>query len=195
MKNIVKHEMSITKKDRQKLLKQKSFVVWLTGLSGCGKSTIANKLSTLLYEEKKLSYILDGDNIRFGLNSDLGFTEIDRKENIRRIAEVAKLMVDSGLIVITAFISPFIEDRQKAKEIIGEENFIEVYINTPISVCENRDPKGLYKKARAGQIPMFTGIDSPYEPPSDPDITIDNSDINTTVEISAKEILNKITYD
>lgn len=170
--NLHKQNFIVTKEDRQKLLGQKSPVIWLTGLSGSGKSTIANELSLRLQKLGKLSYTLDGDNIRMGLNKDLGFSEEDRKENIRRIAEVAKLLSDSGVIVITSFISPFIEERNKAKEIIGEENFIEVYISTPLDICEWRDPKGLYKKARKGEIPFFTGIDSPYEAPINPDITI-----------------------
>jgi adenylylsulfate kinase len=171
--NLHKQNFTVTKEDRQKLLGQKSPVIWLTGLSGSGKSTIANHLSLKLQELGKLSYTLDGDNIRMGLNKDLGFSDVDRKENIRRIAEVAKLLSDSGVIVITSFISPFIEERAKAKEIIGEENFIEVYISTPLDVCEMRDPKGLYKKARKGEIPLFTGIDSPYEPPTHPNLAIE----------------------
>lgn len=170
--NLEKQNFTITREDRQKILGQKSPVIWLTGLSGSGKSTIANELSLKLQELGKLSYTLDGDNIRMGLNKDLGFSDVDRKENIRRIAEVAKLLSDAGLIVITSFISPFIEERKRAKEIIGEENFIEVFISTPLHVCENRDLKGLYKKARKGEIPMFTGIDSPYEEPINPDIII-----------------------
>jgi adenylyl-sulfate kinase len=172
MENIFKQTLLISKSDREKLLNQKSFVVWLTGLSGSGKSTIANQLSILLHEKGKLSYILDGDNIRLGINKDLGFSDSDRKENIRRIAEISKLMNDAGLIVITAFISPFINEREESKKIIGEENFIEVFVDTPLDVCENRDPKGLYKKARAGQIKMFTGIDSPYEEPINPRIRV-----------------------
>ena len=170
--NLVEHKHKVTKEDRQKLLKQKSPVIWLTGLSGSGKSTIANELAIKLQQTGKLTYILDGDNVRMGLNKDLGFSDDDRKENIRRIAEVAKLLSDSGVIVITAFISPFREEREKAKEIIGRDNFIEVYVKADLDVCEERDPKGLYKKARAGEIPMFTGIDSPYEEPKDADIFI-----------------------
>jgi adenylyl-sulfate kinase len=172
MNNLIKQDYKITKENRQNLLKQKSPVIWLTGLSGSGKSTIANELTNILHNEGKLVYILDGDNVRMGLNKDLGFSDDDRKENIRRIAEVAKLLTDAGIIVITAFISPFREEREKAKEIIGDENFIEVYVEAPLSVCESRDPKGLYKKARAGQIKMFTGIDSPYEEPLNPTLTI-----------------------
>lgn len=170
--NLVEHTHKVTKEERQKLLKQKSPVIWLTGLSGSGKSTIANELAIKLQKESKLAYILDGDNIRMGLNKDLGFSDNDRKENIRRIAEVAKLLSDAGVVVITAFISPFREERDNAKTIIGEDEFIEVYVDAPLDVCESRDPKGLYKKARAGQIPMFTGIDSPYEKPLEPNLEV-----------------------
>lgn len=159
-------------------------VIWLTGLSGSGKSTIANELELALENKGVKSYVLDGDNIRCGLNSDLGFSDEDRKENIRRIAEVAKLFSDSGTIAITAFISPFRVEREAAKEIIGKENFIEVYVNAPIEVCERRDVKGLYKKARAGEIKQFTGIDSPYEEPLRPDVVAesDRATISTCVE-------------
>lgn len=159
-------------------------VIWLTGLSGSGKSTIANELELALENKGVKSYVLDGDNVRGGLNSDLGFSDEDRKENIRRIAEVAKLFSDSGTIAITAFISPFRVEREAAKEIIGKENFIEVYVNAPIEVCERRDVKGLYKKARAGEIKQFTGIDSPYEEPLRPDVIAesDRATISTCVE-------------
>lgn len=159
-------------------------VIWLTGLSGSGKSTIANELELALENNGVKSYVLDGDNVRGGLNSDLGFSDEDRKENIRRIAEVAKLFSDSGTIAITAFISPFRVEREAAKEIIGKENFIEVYVNAPIEVCERRDVKGLYKKARAGEIKQFTGIDSPYEEPLRPDVIAesDRATISTCVE-------------
>ena len=182
--NLVEHKHKVTKEDRQKLLKQKSPVIWLTGLSGSGKSTIANELAIKLQEKGKLAYILDGDNVRMGLNKDLGFSDDDRKENIRRIAEVAKLLSDAGVIVITAFISPFREERERAKDIIGRDNFLEVYVKADLEVCEERDPKGLYKKARSGEIPMFTGIDSPYEEPINPDILTrtDKQDIKESVE-------------
>ena len=184
MNNLFKHDYKITKEDRQNLLKQKSPVIWLTGLSGSGKSTIANELTNILHNQGKLVYILDGDNVRMGLNKDLGFSDDDRKENIRRIAEVAKLLSDTGVIVITAFISPFREERENAKEIIGADNFIEVYVEASLDICENRDPKGLYKKARAGQIKMFTGIDSPYEEPINPNLKIETHlyDTNMCVE-------------
>jgi adenylylsulfate kinase len=176
--NLIEHKHRVTKEERQKLLKQKSAVIWLTGLSGSGKSTIANELAIKLQKEGKLAYILDGDNIRMGLNKDLGFSDNDRKENIRRIAEVAKLISDAGVIVITAFISPFREERNNAKTIIGENEFIEVYVDALLDVCESRDPKGLYKKARAGQIPMFTGIDSPYEKPLESNLEIRSDKMN-----------------
>lgn len=174
MNNIHKHKYNLSKSDRKSLLKQSSPVIWLTGLSGSGKSTIANALSNRLYNNQNLSYVLDGDNIRSGLNKDLGFSDNDRKENIRRISEVAKLFSDSGLITVTAFISPFIEEREKAKEIIGED-FCEIFVKASIETCEERDPKGLYKKARAGQIPNFTGLDSPYESPVNPDLVLDTN--------------------
>ena len=186
--NLTHHNHTVTKIQRQQLLRQKSPVIWLTGLSGSGKSTIANQLAADLHHLGHLTYILDGDNIRMGLNKDLGFSDEDRKENIRRIAEVAKLVADSGSIVITAFISPFRNEREMAKQIIGEENFIEVFVDTPINICEQRDPKGLYKKARAGQIKQFTGIDSPYESPLSPTLTI-NTDGKSPQE-SSVEIKN-----
>ncbi|MOA04610.1 Adenylyl-sulfate kinase [compost metagenome] len=147
-------------------------MIWFTGLSGSGKSTIANALEKELHAQGKRTYILDGDNIRQGLNKDLGFTDADRVENIRRVAEVARLMMDAGLIVMTAFISPFHAEREMARELIGQENFIEVFVNTSLEVCEQRDPKGLYKKARSGQLPNMTGISSPYEAPLNADISI-----------------------
>jgi len=190
-KNLVEHSHKVSREDRQKLIKQKSPVIWLTGLSGSGKSTIANELAIKLQQEGKLAYILDGDNIRMGLNKDLGFSDDDRKENIRRIAEVAKLLSDAGVIVITAFISPFKEERSNAKTIIGKDNFIEVYVDAPLDVCESRDPKGLYKKARRGEIPMFTGIDSPYEKPLKPSIHIktDKMDIDESTEFIYESLI------
>ena len=188
--NLVEHLHKVSKEDRQKLLKQKSPVVWLTGLSGSGKSTVANQLAVKLQQEGKLAYILDGDNVRMGLNKDLGFSDDDRKENIRRIAEVAKLLSDAGVIVITAFISPFREERENAKEIIGENNFTEVYVEASLMVCEDRDPKGFYKKARAGEIPMFTGINSPYEEPLNADLIISTE--NNSVEVCAEFIYKNL---
>ena len=190
--NVVEHLHKVTKEERQQLLKQKSPVIWLTGLSGSGKSTIANELAIKLQQEGKLAYILDGDNVRMGLNKDLGFSDDDRKENIRRIAEVAKLLSDAGVIVITAFISPFREEREKAKEIIGRDNFIEVFVRTSLETCEKRDPKGLYKKARAGKIPMFTGIDSPYEEPLNYDIMV-SGDTDSDQYESTKFLYDSLT--
>lgn len=182
--NLFKVTQRVSKEEREDLLKQRGKTIWLTGLSGSGKSTIANELAVKLHNEGKLVYVLDGDNIRMGINKDLGFSVNDRKENIRRIAEVANLMTDLGAIVITAFISPFENERQIAKDIIGKDNFTEVYIKAPLDVCEERDPKGLYKKARTGEIPMFTGIDSPYEEPINPDMFIktDKMSVEDSVE-------------
>jgi len=176
--NIVKSESLVSAEDRQKLLGQKGATVWLTGLSGSGKSTIAQQLEKELTEQGHLCYILDGDNVRHGLNRDLGFSMEDRKENIRRIAEVAALMNDAGVIVITSFISPYISDRAAAREVIGDESFIEVFIDTPIEVCEQRDPKGLYKKARSGEIQQFTGVSDPYEAPQDAELTLSTEALN-----------------
>jgi len=166
-------------------------VLWLTGLSGSGKSTIANALEKQLYAEGKKTYVLDGDNIRHGLNKDLGFTDKDRVENIRRVAEVAKLMCDAGLIVITAFISPFRAEREMARSLFQSGEYKEIFIATPLKIAEQRDPKGLYKKARSGEIPNFTGINSPYEKPIKPELTIDTS--KTSVAQSVKKILGIIT--
>lgn len=184
MENIIKHSYHISKEDRNKQNGHTSFVVWFTGLSGSGKSTIANKLEKKLYENGIRTYSLDGDNIRSGLNKGLSFTQEDRTENNRRIAEVAKLFVDAGMVTITAFISPLKADREKARDIIGPENFVEIFVNTPLEVCEERDVKGLYKKAREGEIPNFTGISAPYEAPEDPDIEIltQEEDLDTSVE-------------
>jgi bifunctional enzyme CysN/CysC len=182
--NVHRQALSITREDREHLNGHKGKVIWFTGLSGSGKSTIANALEKELHSQGKRTYILDGDNVRLGLNKDLGFTDADRVENIRRVAEVAKLMMDAGLIVITAFISPFRQEREMARELIGRDSFIEVFIDTPLEVCETRDPKGLYKKARSGQIPNMTGINSPYEPPFAPNIAI-NSNVITAQEAAA----------
>jgi bifunctional enzyme CysN/CysC len=182
--NVHRQALTITHEDRERLNGHKGKVIWLTGLSGSGKSTIANALEKELHTQGKRTYILDGDNIRQGLNKDLGFTEADRVENIRRVAEVAKLMMDAGLIVMTAFISPFRAERQMARELIGEDNFIEIFVDTPLEVCEERDPKGLYKKARSGQLPNMTGINSPYEKPDCPDYVVPhgNADMQTTIK-------------
>lgn len=176
--NTVWHDSSITKEDRRKQNNHSSFVLWFTGLSGSGKSTIANALAKVLYKRNIRNYVLDGDNIRNGLNRDLSFSDEDRTENIRRISEVSKLFVENGTVVLTAFISPFIQDREKAKEIVSEEEFIEIFVSCPIEECEKRDPKGLYSKARKGEIPDFTGIDSPYEAPVSPALTIQTNELS-----------------
>ncbi len=171
-KNIYWHEGIISREDRERLKGHKGVTVWLTGLSGSGKSTIAHKLEEKLFELGCHTFVLDGDNIRFGLNKDLGFSRDAREENIRRVGEVAKLFTLAGIINITAFISPYISDRKKAREIQKDGDFIEVFVNCPINICEQRDPKNLYKKARNGLIKEFTGIDDPYEEPENPEIIL-----------------------
>ena len=188
--NIQLQNLTINKNLREKINGHKGQVLWMTGLSGSGKSTIANELEKLLYSQGKKTYILDGDNIRHGLNKDLGFTDKDRVENIRRVAEVAKLMCDAGLIVITAFISPFRLEREMARSLFEKNDFKEIYISTPLKVAEKRDPKGLYKKARQGKIPNFTGIDSIYEKPTNPELEIDTSKVSLSKAV--KKILNII---
>ncbi len=180
----------ISRSEREKRLNQNSKVLWLTGLSGSGKSTIAVALERLLFERNYFAQVIDGDNIRNGINNNLGFTQDDRTENIRRISEVAKLYLNSGLITICSFISPTIDIRNMAKKIIGAESFIEIFIDTPLAVCEARDVKGLYKKARAGEISNFTGIDSPYEQPISPDLKVDTE--NISVQESVNQIFNFI---
>ena len=180
--NVHRQALSISRPDREKLGGHPGRVIWFTGLSGSGKSTLANALELALYAQGKRTYLLDGDNLRQGLNRDLGFTDADRIENIRRIAEVAKLMMDAGLIVMTAFISPFRQEREMARELIGPENFIEVYVSTPLAACEQRDVKGLYKKARDGQLPNMSGISSPYEAPLAAQVTVDGSGLSTLQE-------------
>ncbi len=170
--NTVWHAHLVTKQERAELKGQKPCLLWYTGLSGSGKSTIANAVDDLLFQQQRHTYLLDGDNVRHGLNGDLGFSDQDRIENIRRISQVAKLFVDSGLIVSTAFISPFQTDRDMARAMLEPGEFIEVFIDTPISVCEQRDPKGLYKKARAGEIKDFTGLDSSYDVPKQAEIQV-----------------------
>lgn len=174
--NIVWHKHEVNKTTRAESLGQAPRVLWLTGLSGSGKSTLANLLEKKLHGEKKHTYLLDGDNVRHGLCGDLGFSDTDRVENIRRISEVAKLFVDSGIIVLTAFISPFRADRNFCRNLLAEGEFIEVFIDTPLEVCEQRDPKGLYKKARNGEIKDFTGIDSAYEAPASPEVHLEYCD-------------------
>ncbi len=173
--NITWHEGHVSRDQREKLLNQKGALIWFTGLSGSGKSTIAYTLEHALVQRGHLSYVLDGDNIRHGLNKNVGFSAEDREENIRRIGEVGKLFVDTGIIAITAFISPYRKDRDRARETVGKGSFFEVFCDTPLDVCEQRDPKGLYKKARAGEIKGFTGIDDPYEAPQKPELVIDTS--------------------
>jgi bifunctional enzyme CysN/CysC len=170
--------MSINKKTRSDLNSQTPCVVWFTGLSGSGKSTIANILEQKLHAIGKRTYLLDGDNVRHGLNKDLGFTDTDRVENIRRVAEVSKLMVDAGLITLVSFISPFKSERQMAKNLLSSDEFFEIFVNTSLEECEKRDPKGLYKKARAGDLKNFTGIDSSYEEPENPDLILNTSSGN-----------------
>jgi adenylylsulfate kinase len=184
--NITWHHSTVTKKDRHLLNQHKSCVLWFTGFSGSGKSTLANAVDYQLYLQGCRSYVIDGDNMRLGLNRDLRFGKEDRKENIRRIGEVAKLFVDSGQIVSSAFISPFRRDRDLVRDLFGKDEFIEIYLNCPINVCEIRDPKGLYKKARKGEIPDFTGITSPYEAPLDPEILIETNVL--TIEQSVQKI-------
>lgn len=179
--NIVWHESAITKEDRLKLNDHQSPVLWFTGLSGSGKSTITVALEKALYEKGIRTYRLDGDNIRHGLNNNLGFSPEDRKENIRRIGEVSKLMSDAGLITLTAFISPYREDRDNVRQLLAKGNFIEVYIKCSLESCEARDPKGLYQKARSGEIKQFTGIDAPYEEPLHPELVV-NTEQNSIEE-------------
>lgn len=186
--NVVWHNHHVSKEERSKIKDQKPCILWFTGLSGSGKSTIANAVESLLLALGKHTYLLDGDNVRMGLNKGLGFSDADRIENIRRIGEVAKLFVDSGTIVLTAFISPFVADRQQVRELVENDEFIEIFIDTPLEVCENRDPKGLYKKAREGEIPNFTGISSPYEAPLHPEIRIKNDGVG--IEEAAENVIN-----
>ncbi|QHS23443.1 adenylyl-sulfate kinase [Virgibacillus sp. MSP4-1] len=184
--NIVWHDSKVTKEERQKLNGHKSAVLWFTGLSGSGKSTVSVELEKELYKQGVHTYRLDGDNVRHGLNKNLGFSPEDRKENIRRIGEVAKLMVDAGLFTLTAFISPYREDRDAVRELLDDGEFIEVFVKASVEACEARDPKGLYKKARAGEIKGFTGIDAPYEEPESPEITVE------TDQQSLEESVQKI---
>ncbi|MEB7403718.1 adenylyl-sulfate kinase [Mammaliicoccus sciuri] len=185
--NITWHNSEVTKAQRQERNGHKSVVIWFTGLSGSGKSTISVALEKALFEQNITSYRLDGDNIRHGLNQNLGFSPEDRKENIRRIGEVGKLMVDAGVVTMTAFISPYEEDRNTVRDILEDGEFIEVYTKCSLDECESRDPKGLYKKARSGEIKEFTGINAPYEEPSNPEIIIDTE--NESVEESVEKIV------
>ena len=187
-KNIVWHDHHVTKAERSDIKSQKPCILWFTGLSGSGKSTVANVVESKLLELNKHTYLLDGDNIRMGLNRGLGFSDADRVENIRRIGEVSKLFVDAGTIVLTAFISPFQKERDAVRDLVEIDEFIEVFVDAPLEVCESRDPKGLYKKARSGEIPNFTGISSPYEAPKKPEIHIIN--INISIEDAAQQVID-----
>ncbi|OXS60154.1 adenylyl-sulfate kinase [Rossellomorea vietnamensis] len=191
--NIVWHESTITKQQRRKKNGHQSFILWFTGLSASGKSTVANALAASLFNQGKQVYVLDGDNVRHGLNQDLGFNEDDRKENIRRIGEVSKLFIDSGQIVLTAFISPFRKDRDVVRSLVGPEEFLEIYVHCSLEECEKRDPKGLYKKARKKEITHFTGISAPYEEPENPEIVLDTekNSIEQCVERLLKELKQK----
>ncbi len=178
MNNLFPIHSKITQLHREEMMGQKAKVIWFTGLSGSGKSTLAVQLEAYLFQQGYKPYLLDGDTIRTGLNKDLSFTDKGRVENIRRIGEVTKLLLDAGVIVLSAFISPFRADREQVKKIVGSENFIEVFVDAPLEVCEQRDVKGLYKRARAGEVKNFTGIDSPYEVPEHPDVVIHTNEIN-----------------
>ncbi|MEB7825504.1 adenylyl-sulfate kinase [Staphylococcus chromogenes] len=192
--NITWHDSEVTKAERQAHHNHKSAILWFTGLSGSGKSTISVALEKALFERGLNTYRLDGDNVRHGLNNNLGFSPEDRQENIRRIAEVSKLMVDAGLIALTAFISPYKADRDRAREIVEDGEFIEIYTKASVEACEKRDPKGLYQKARKGEIPEFTGISAPYEAPEQPEIVIDTEE--TSIEEAVLQIINYLeTHD
>jgi adenylylsulfate kinase len=186
MKELFLENHTITQGLREKTNNQKAFVLWLTGLSASGKSTLANAVEKELYEQGKKTYLLDGDNLRDTLNNDLGFSDKDREENIRRVAHLSHILVDAGLIVISAFISPFEKDRLFAKSLLQKNEFVEVFVNTPIDVCERRDTKGLYKKAKTGELKNFTGVSSSYETPKNPDIVIENSSLEENVSLILK---------
>jgi len=188
--NVTWHTHAVKREEREDLLKQKGVVLWFTGLSGSGKSTVANEVAYKLHTMGKMCYILDGDNIRHGLNKDLGFSPEDRTENIRRISEVANLFADAGVITLTAFISPYIKDRNFCRELLGEGRFIEIFTKARLDTCEQRDPKGLYKKAREGVIKEFTGISAPYEEPLNPELVIDTD--AESVEESAEIVIEKL---
>ena len=193
--HIIPQNYRITRLDRNKLAGHQSFILWFTGLSGSGKSTLANAVEQELFNRGMRTYVLDGDNIRNGLNNNVDFSEEGRKENIRRIGEVSKLFVDAGTIVLTAFISPFRADRDRVRALVSQGDFIEIFVDCPLEVCESRDVKGLYKKARAGEIPDFTGIHSPFEAPLNPELTIRTSeyDLQTSVNIIIDFISNKLS--
>jgi adenylylsulfate kinase len=185
------HEPTVRRADRERLNRHRSVILWFTGLSGAGKSTLAHALEEDLHRRGIRTYVLDGDNVRHGLCKDLGFSDADRTENIRRIGELAKLMLDAGLIVLTAFISPFRRDRELARGLVPKGDFIEIFCDADLSVCETRDPKGLYRKARAGQIPEFTGISSPYEAPENPELRLHTG--RATVQACIEDLLTYLT--
>lgn len=187
--NVVWHAHAVTRAEREQLHGHQGAVLWFTGLSGSGKSTVAGALEQALHQLGVSTYLLDGDNVRHGLCRDLGFSDADRKENIRRVGEVAKLMVDAGLIVLSAFISPHREERQMVRDMIGEGRFIEIFVDTPLAICEARDPKGLYKKARAGELRNFTGIDAVYEAPERPEIHLDGEQLVTNLRVQVLDLL------
>ena len=189
-KNVIQQDYNVSVEHRRKQNKHKSLLIWFTGLSGSGKSTLANQVEVALHEQGLRTYVLDGDNIRRGLNTDLDFTPEGRKENLRRIAEAAKLFIDAGVVTLAAFISPLQKDREKIKQIVGKENFIEVYVKASVEACEKRDVKGLYQKARNGEIKNFTGISAPYEEPENPDVVV-NSEKETIAE-SIQIIMDQI---
>jgi adenylylsulfate kinase len=191
LENIYPIKTKVSKADRERMLNQRAVLVWFTGLSGSGKSTLAVQLEAQLHERGYKTYLLDGDNIRAGLNKDLTFTDEGRIENIRRIGEVSKLMMDAGVVILSAFISPFQSDRQQVRSIVGAESFVEVFVDAPLEVCEQRDVKGLYKKARAGEVRNFTGIDSPYEAPQSPDVHVRTDELS--VDQSIEKLLTFIT--
>jgi adenylylsulfate kinase len=196
LNNLFPFESKITEADRFRLLNQKPKVIWFTGLSGSGKSTLATHLEFQLYSQNFKTYLLDGDNVRVGLNKDLDFSDDSRKENIRRIAEVSRLFLDAGLVVLSAFISPFEEDRNQVRTIVGPQNFLEVFVDCPLEICEQRDVKGLYKRARKGEVKNFTGISSPYERPLDPDITVNThlQSLNESLTLLIDYIIPRISY-
>lgn len=187
--NVVWHPHAVTRADRELQHSHKGAVLWFTGLSGSGKSTVAGALEQALHALGVSTYLLDGDNVRHGLCRDLGFSDDDRRENIRRVGEVAKLMVDAGLLVLTAFISPHRAEREMVRELLGKDQFIEVFVDTPLAICETRDPKGLYKKARAGELKNFTGIDSEYESPQAPDVHLDGEQLVTHLVAQLLDVL------